>query len=461
MNFRRWVVFTFLVHLLVVAVDKGAGLVLYLLTADRPEQKGAADLLSTLPFILMAVGNLGLATGLVYHVRRKLYTAQQAAETTTLVAVVWGGFVALVALAIALFVLPFLGEDFRFDPWLIVPICASIPLLLLFSYGNSIQLAMERIKGWGMMHLLSSVSFLPAFFLCYWALGSDISGGVAWGRLLQAAVIAGATMLLLRGVVRLRPRLHRGYLADNLRYGWKANVNSVLTYLNHRLDIYVLGVLYVAVAGKEGALQEVAFYSMAVTFAELVWHFPEAMRDLFFSKVAGSTSEQARTVTPVLCRLALIVSLLGGIAVYLLVDPLMPLITRLIGKGEAWGEIWSEPVRSALLLLIPGTVGYTVAKVLQADLAARNHLQPCVNAGLGVLCIMLTLDALLIREHGASGAAVASSVAYLYASVYTLIAYRRSGGARLLECLVPRSSDWSYVQDIARAVLAKLRRKSR
>ena len=461
MNFRRWVVFTFLVHVLVVVLDKGAGLVLYMLTADRPEQKGAADLLSTLPFILMALANLGLATGLVYHVRRKLYTAQQAAETTSLVALVWGSFTALIAMAMLLFVFPLLGEDYEFDPWLVVPICACIPLMLLFSYGNSIQLAVEHIKGWGLMHLISSAAFLPLFFLCYWVLGGDIPGGVVWGRFLQAAVIAGATLVLLRGVVAMRPRLHRTYLRDNLRYGWKANLNSVLTYLNHRLDIYVLGILYVAVAGKEGALQEVAFYSMAVTFAELVWHFPEAMRDLIFSKVAGSTSEDARALTPVLTRLSLIISLVGGIAVYLLVDPVMPLITRLIGKGEAWGEIWSEHVCQALLILIPGTVGYTVAKVLQADLAARNHLPACVTAGFSVLGIMLILDVLLIADYGAAGAAIASSAAYAVGSVYTLFAYRRCGGAGIWECLVPRPSDWSYVRDIAQAVRDKLRRKPR
>ena len=35
MNFRRWVVFTFLVHVLVVLVDKGGGLILYLLTGKE------------------------------------------------------------------------------------------------------------------------------------------------------------------------------------------------------------------------------------------------------------------------------------------------------------------------------------------------------------------------------------------------------------------------------------------
>ena len=72
---------------------------------------------------------------------------------------------------------------------------------------------------------------------------------------------------------------------------------------------------------------------------------------------------------------------------------------------------------------------------------------------------MLLLDFLLIGEHGASGAAFASSVAYLLSSVYTLYAYRKSGGAGPMECLVPKVSDLSYVPNIASAVLRKLKRK--
>ena len=46
MNFRRWVVFTFLIHVLVVVVDKGGGLVLYLLCANQPELHGKSGILA-------------------------------------------------------------------------------------------------------------------------------------------------------------------------------------------------------------------------------------------------------------------------------------------------------------------------------------------------------------------------------------------------------------------------------
>ena len=99
MNFRRWVVFTFLVHALVLLVDKGGGLVLYLLCAAERDQHGKSSIAASLPFILGAVANLGLATSLVYFVRKRRYTPQVAFETAMGVALVWGGLVAMIGIA--------------------------------------------------------------------------------------------------------------------------------------------------------------------------------------------------------------------------------------------------------------------------------------------------------------------------------------------------------------------------
>jgi O-antigen/teichoic acid export membrane protein len=389
------------------------------------------------------------------------------------VALVWGGVVGAFACVVTLYGLPLLRSDWVFDPMLVVPFCAAVPLLLLSSYSNSIQLATEHVQGYGLQHLLTSVLFLPMFFVCFgWfggeALEGDVPLGVAWGRLLTTVVIALVSLWMVRRIVRLRFRLNRDFLADNLRYGWKANITSTLTYLNHRVDLLVLAAVF-TVAGltgqaeKDAISQEVAFYSMAVTWAELVWHFPEAMRDLFFSKVAGSSDKQAREMTPVLARLSLLASVVGGSAMLLLVNPVMGAITwvadRFQGgaKANAWYETWSTPVNQAVLLLVPGTVAFTVSKILQADLAARNRLRVCVNAQFLVLGVMLLLDLRWIPGMGASGAALASTVAYVASTVYTLFAYTRDTGVRPWTCLVMHRSDWQYLREIVVAVARKLR----
>lgn len=471
MNFRRWVVFTFLIHVLVVAVDKGGGIVLYLLVADHTREYGAASVIASLPFILGAVANLGLATSLVYFVRRGRFSPQKCFETALTVAVVWGGVVALAALAVTKWVLPALDAKWQFDPWLVVPWCLAVPLLLLSSYANSTQLATERVKDYGAVHLATSVLFLPAFFALYVMFGADaghdVPYAVAWGRVASTAAVAAFALFLVRKVVKVRFGLDPEFLRAGVTFGWKANLTSTLNYLNHRIDLLIVGALFAAPsllgpdAAADAIKEQVAFYSMAVTWAELVWHFPEAMRDLFFSKVAGSTHEQARMLTPVLSRLGLLISLVGGVAIVVLIDPIMGTITWLAkGNSARWYTDWSPAVTTALWILVPGTVAYTVNKVLQADLAARDRLQACVNAQVLVFAVMVGLDLWLVPEHGAVGASIASTVSYLAATVYSLRVYARQTGVGVGECLLVQRRDFRYISEIVTAVVRKVLRRS-
>ncbi|MSR38788.1 MAG: hypothetical protein EXS02_08140 [Planctomycetes bacterium] len=456
MNFRRWVVFTFLVHMLVVAVDKGGGLVLYLLTANQADQHGKSGIIASLPYILMAVANLGLATSLVYFLGKRRYSPQQVFETTMTVAVVWGCTVALLALWVAIFVM-------EFNVWLVVPICAAVPVMLVASYGNSLQLAAEQVRGYSTVHLFASVVFLLAFFLVFYLLGGSVAAGdvpmaVAWGRLFSTALVAVLVLWLVRKLVKLRFGLNRDFLREGIKFGWKANLTSTLTYLNHRIDLVVLGPLFIA-PDLPLAYAQVGYYGMAVTWAELVWHFPEAMRDLFFSKVAGSSHSQSRELTPVLSRIGLAISVVAGIVLLFIVDPVMSTITWLAGKqGDPWNTIWSEPVRRALVLLTPGTIAFTVSKILQADLAARSKLDICVRAQGFVLVLMLALDLLWIPEHGASGAALASSVAYIASTAYTVWVYARDTKLPVLSCLLMQKSDFKYFREIPGAIRRRLKR---
>lgn len=450
MKFRRWVVFTFAVHIAVIALDKGAGLILFKILEGQPKVKGATDLLATLPFVIMAVANMGLAASSVFLLRKQRFGVQEVAETNSMVALVWGGAVAVMAVLVSQFVLPLIQPEWDFNLAYVVPICMCVPFLLTTSFFNSIQLAVEKIRDYNLVHLVASLTFLPLFLLFFYGFGSHATVSIAGGRLVSAIIVTFVTLWLVRRIVKWRPRMHWPFLKAGVTYGWRANITSVLTYLNHRVDLYLVGFLYRAPGADP--LEEVAFYSLAVTLAELVWHFPEAMRDLFFSKVAGSSHEQARAFTPVLCRLCLWVGAVGAIGIYLLADPLMEFISP-----EKWDEIWQTKVLNALVVLIPGTVAFVVAKVLQADLAARGHLNPCVRACSMVFVVMVVLDWVWIPTHGALGAAYASSVAYFVSAVYSLFAYRMTGGGTIGACLLMRRSDLSYVRELVSAVIEKVK----
>ncbi len=70
--------------------------------------------------------------------------------------------------------------------------------------------------------------------------------------------------------------------------------------------------------------------------------------------------------------------------------------------------------------------------------------------------ITIALDLLLIPEHGALGAAVASSVAYTLGGIVIAVVFARSLGARLPD-LIPRPSDLGEIWRTGRVVMRRRR----
>ncbi|MEZ5988240.1 MAG: hypothetical protein R3F30_03800 [Planctomycetota bacterium] len=473
MSFKKSFLITFTFNMAILALDKGAGLIMAWILRDQPDQKGILDILGQMPYVLMVLANLGLASSTVYFTRRGEVPISVAGRTTGTVALVWGSVVALLGLAgIGLWGL--LDPSRVLPGWnLLLPLFLATPLLLVISYRNSLLLVLDRIRSYNLVHLVPSLCYLPILLVFYLGLRQSTAVSVVWARVLPVALLAGWLIWYLRREVPPGPQLDRPFLKRALGFGWKANLNSVLTHLNHRLDIILLlPILFVpaaaavealaggpAPAGAEQwstaearatlVLKEVAFYSMAVTLAELVWHFPEAMRDLMFAKVAGLDREEASRFTPVVARNSMVVTTVAAVLIWLLHEPFLSLVL-----GDSW-EIWHAKVTGSLAVLLPGAICYTLAKVLQADLAGRGHIGTCLFLVATVFVTMVVGDVLFVPAGGAVAAAAVSTVSYGIASGLTLLVYLRETRTRIDQVLVPRWSDLGHYSALLTDLLGR------
>src|SRR5262249_29737705 len=141
------------IHVLIVLLDKGAGLVLFKILENEPDVKGACDLITNLPTIMMAVANLGLATSTVYFLRRKAFPVKAVSQTPTFTAIAWGTPAAGVALLASQTILPLIRPNWGFDLTYVVPVCACVPFLLTTSYFNSLQLAIDHFRNYNLVNL--------------------------------------------------------------------------------------------------------------------------------------------------------------------------------------------------------------------------------------------------------------------------------------------------------------------
>jgi len=94
-----------------------------------------------------------------------------------------------------------------------------------------------------------------------------------------------------------------------------------------------------------------------------------------------------------------------------------------------------------LLVILPGIVGLSVAKVLTSYLSGIERLAPVTLAAVAALAINLVANLVLIPAQGIVGAAAASLISYTAYGALMVAASSRASGSPWSAFVVPRAAD--------------------
>lgn len=297
------------------------------------------------------------------------------------------------------------------------PIVAAVGLTvatqLPVAVGKACLQALGDSRGASIVIAAEEAAFLPAYGIA-WALGLR-SGWLLVTALLIAdvAVGAGAWLRIARRVRADRPSSGRQLGRPDrvlglrvLRFGLRSQVGGVMSLLNLRLDVVLLGTFAnPAVVGV---------YVVASKYAELLRLPALALTWVAYPRVAqqGPAEFTRRTGRSVSWLLAVGVGTAAVLA--LAAFPLLPLVYGPQFTGASW-----PAAIIALGLVAEPAAGLATAYLMGTGRPGTN------SAVLGVgLAVTVALDLLLIPTYGALGAAVASAIAYLSTDLVLLAAMR-------------------------------------
>jgi O-antigen/teichoic acid export membrane protein len=176
--------------------------------------------------------------------------------------------------------------------------------------------------------------------------------------------------------------------------------------LNYKFDILILNSLVTN--------SEVGVYSVGVTFAELIWMLPAILSTLIFSySVSNKDPNKFSKELWKKNKLIMILIIPVLICYFFIVDYFLPI---LYGYEFAGSSIIT-------MYLLPGTYAIISFNILNADMAARGF--PRVGLTIFSLSAILNiiLNYIFIPMWGISGAAFASSLTYILASLVFLFRY--------------------------------------
>lgn len=167
--------------------------------------------------------------------------------------------------------------------------------------------------------------------------------------------------------------------------------------------------------------QSTGYYRAALMVAEFLWFVPNVIQTIFLYSTSELWSENQTKQISVLVskatRYNLLLTSLLAIGIAVLADSFLPLY---------FGTEF-EAATTPLLLLLPGTFGFALARPIFAVGQGKGALKPLIIATGAAALLNLLLNLILIPVYGMSGAAVATSVSYGSMVIFHIIVARRLG----------------------------------
>jgi O-antigen/teichoic acid export membrane protein len=384
-----------------------------------PSGKGDYYLATQLPVTVMVLLQLGLPQAFGYFAARG-QTRGLAAKTVVLTTVLCvPALLAIVAL------MPILRATVLhgLDPFLVLLGIAVLPVMLNATYTTGIILARGVVGPYAAVSIGQVVVSFVLFMVVVGLLGGGLVAAL-WITL-AVAILAPIGYFLIAArataaVVDAAPVSYR----ELLSFGLPLYPGSITQYFSLRVDVYILAWVLADPSAPLG------FYSMAVTMAQLLFFLPNAVSQIFFPHVAGSTREESDRQVAVVARVTLLITTTGAI----LLVPVATVLIHLLLPAF----VDSLP---AFYLLLPGVVALSLTKVLSSYVAGVGRTSAISWINIGALVLNVVANLVLIPPYGIVGAAASSLISYAASAVaFSVLAARLASGSAV-DFWSPRGSD--------------------
>ncbi len=254
---------------------------------------------------------------------------------------------------------------------------------------------------------------ITAIALLYFGLGVE---GVLLGQVTAALIVGVTTLWLIRERISFAQVFRRSHSIPKyelLSFNVYSILLAFLTISLYHVDILILR----PVAGNV----ETGYYKAALVIAEFLWMAPMAIQYTLVHSTSEMWSKgQHETITEIASRstrlnLSLMVIMMIGLAA--LANTFVP-----IYFGSEF-----YPAVVPLLILLPGVLGFALARPIFAIGQGKGELRSLVLATGAAAVLNLCLNLLLIPSYGMIGAALATSIGYASMFLFHTLIARRIG----------------------------------
>ena len=402
-----------------------------------PGGKGIYALIVLVPALMLKLGSLGIEAANVYFTGSKQYGIKDIVSNSLFCSILLSSI--LISLFFGVFHLEifqnFLDSN-QINPFYLWLVVLTVPFSLLSGFLISIFLGKEKIIIYNKINIFQAISQLIAITVFVVILKQGVLGAVI-SYVLGIIGLALVVILFITKFTKITFSFNRKLLKDSTKYGLKAYFGNLTQFLNYRLDMLLVAAFLTP--------SSVGFYSIAVGIAERLWMLPGAIATVLFPRISSLKDTEANNLTPRIARHTFLIIFIFSLILALIAKPLIKIL---------FGSVFLPSVMP-LIILLPGIIALGGCKILTADLAGRGKPQFGTYAAFASLVVNIPLNLWLIPKWGISGAAFASSTAYITATLMVMVAFVKISNTSWVTILLFNRYDFQDYKNL----LIKLRKK--
>jgi len=313
---------------------------------------------------------------------------------------------------------------------------ASVPASIVLSWQTYLFIGLGRVRISNLVGAARAALLVALLFFAIQMADGGLSGAlVAWAisAYASAAFVVAYVMLGSHGGAA---RAFWADLKELAAYGTRAALGGVLGFLNYRLDSLLI--LWFLGAARFG------IYSVAVAGSEAIYTISRSVAAASAHRIGSSSLTESADVTAKAVRTT--TALVAVIAVCL--ATIAPLFVRVL-----YGQRFEAAI-APFQMLLPGVVAFASGGIFSSFLAYQlGRPMFVVYLTLAVVLLELATCSLLIPRYALLGAAAASSVTYIVASIGTTWYFCRVSGLPAREVWIVKRAD---LKDAWRALTSKM-----
>ena len=420
MTFGRNASITFITKAALILV----GLVTSVIMARAlgPEGRGLFSLAVVASSMVFNATNLGVGAASGYYLGRRKTPIEALAGNLLSLSVAIGASALVLSLSLAGVLVSRLIPSVPL--WAVVVALCAVPFSGLLYNFQMLFRAKGDFRNFNLVEILQPSAFFVLLVLSAVFIPARLFGASIVSFLVSNAVAGLGAVLLMRRCFGFGFRWDPDIVKGTVRFGVQQNVATFLDVLNYRFDMllvnYFLDPVYVG------------FYSIAIVIPEKLWNIPNILSTVLHPRVAHAGDEaEANRDTALVSRITVLIIGVSCVAILLLGSALVRLL-------------YSErfmPAVSPMLILLPGILMISIAKVLTSDLIARGHPRANMWAGLVAVASNVACNVVLIPRMRIDGAALASTISYSLYGIVIVGYFMRVSGLRPVSFLVPTVGD--------------------